>query len=374
MSPESPKKQSSNAHSQRALSAYARAEVPTVRATLPGEELLSGRHGADTASEHQEVVNSRAAPLDTINTSTGGTHTSSSPKRPFSPTKARDLSLFPRRFHLKKSAPATFPHSHGPTSGIQKRKKGQKPDIAVFVERARELKKHKSSSSTDNTAADVQAFGEVTDIQVPTAQVGPPTIRKRPNPSAVEKHWRAEQWGQKVPQRLPAALPKSGISIDTDPSRWDRDSIQLAKELQQFAVQHTNGSGGPAELLKPISNLKFKPKVPARRHQDTQLQSATMFSSRDNEMELGINLEDEGEYVYDTYARQPSKPGKASVNLESMHLVSEIDGGNGKIGVLVITEEDQEIWETYAEDEDSEKDWNSEEEDENGTSCIPLPL
>ncbi|KAI9873834.1 MAG: hypothetical protein M1830_010549 [Pleopsidium flavum] len=365
VSPELPKKQGSNQQSQRAVSGYSKDKVPIVRATLPGDELLSGRRGLDTAPKYQESIHSNAVPIGATTTLNGGTHTSTTSKRPASPMKARDLSMFSRRFHLKKSASAIFPYSQGPTGGIQKRKKGQKPDVAVFVERARELKRHKSGLGIDDTVRNYQALGNMTDIHVQTAQISPVITRKRPNPSAVEKQWRAEQWGQEVSQRIFAVPPKSGVSFDTNPSGWDRDSIQLAEELQRFAVQQTDGSGSLAELTKPASNLRHKPKVPSKRHQDTRLRPANMSSTRDDGIGLGDDLEDEGEYVYDTYVRQPSKPSTASYDLESMHLGSQTDGGNGKIGVLVITEEDEEIWETYAEEEDSDKDWNSEEEDEN---------
>lgn len=309
-------------------------------------------------------------PRDSVTTSTGITQRSSSPNIPPSPAKARDLSIIPRRFHLKKSASATFPYASSPSGGIQKRKKGQKPDIAVFVERAKEgLKRQKSSLSTESIA-DSQALREATDISVPTTQIHTQTSQKRPNASAVEKQWRAQQWGQKALQRIPVDPPKSENFPESDAR--DHVSLQLAEELQQFALQHTNGDR-PAEPIKPTSNLKYQPKVPAQRHRDTQLQS-TAVADKDSEMEIVDDAEDEGEYVYDTYTRQPSKPDTVHYDLENMHLVSGLDEDNAKIGVLVITEEDQEIWEAYAEDDDSDKDWNSEEEDENGTShtCYPF--
>jgi hypothetical protein len=97
-----------------------------------------------------------------------------------------------------------------------------------------------------------------------------------------------------------------------------------------------------------------------------------MFSSRDNEMELGINLEDEGSM---SMIRTPD----SLASLVKLVSIWRACTWFRKLMAVTarsvfITEEDQEIWETYAEDEDSEKDWNSEEEDENGTSCIPLPL
>jgi len=61
--------------------------------------------------------------------------------------------------------------------------------------------------------------------------------------------------------------------------------------------------------------------------------------------------------VYDVYVLAPA----GSVDDAQM----EVDGGPGNIGYLIITEEDQSIWETYIEGEASDKEWDTDDEDEN---------
>jgi len=64
---------------------------------------------------------------------------------------------------------------------------------------------------------------------------------------------------------------------------------------------------------------------------------------------------DDDDYVYDTFMRySEAKP---------LHVVDT----TAAIGFLVIPEEDEELWEIYGEDEgDSDQDWDSEQDDENG--------
>ena len=70
-------------------------------------------------------------------------------------------------------------------------------------------------------------------------------------------------------------------------------------------------------------------------------------------------MSDDDDYVYDTYVRtkDPVVPAK---------LESE-DPSNIQVGYIVISEEDQPLWETYFEDDvESDKEFETDEEDENG--------
>ena len=70
-----------------------------------------------------------------------------------------------------------------------------------------------------------------------------------------------------------------------------------------------------------------------------------------------MDIDDESDYVYDTYVLAPS----SDIGAMPVDAPNQFDN----IGYLVITEEDQSLWETYLEDEPSDKEWNSDEEDEN---------
>lgn len=117
----------------------------------------------------------------------------------------------------------------------------------------------------------------------------------------------------------------------------DQGTTDLHEALQRYAVE---------ELTKPPQQT---PSLQV--NQDDQVTST------------GLKIEDEMEYVYDTYVRYAGP--KASSSMDTMA------AAEGSIGLLVITEQDQELWQTYEEDDgDSEQDWDSEQDDENGKCSI----
>ncbi|KAJ9639529.1 hypothetical protein H2199_006564 [Coniosporium tulheliwenetii] len=125
---------------------------------------------------------------------------------------------------------------------------------------------------------------------------------------------------------------------------------QLLAEMERFAaeVESSDVQSTLANGQHSLSKLKYKPKAPPLRYKDRH--PDTVMIEMDTEM-MDVDS-DEGDFVYDTYVREPD----TAVSIDEM---------NGNIGILVITEEDQEVWESYIDDDDSDKDWNSEEEDEN---------
>ena len=106
---------------------------------------------------------------------------------------------------------------------------------------------------------------------------------------------------------------------------------------------------------------KIKPKPPKPRPMAKDLESGV--SSVEDLTNGMISLGDEDDFVYDTYVRSL---GHVATDItepydDELQLVD-----NSKIGILIIPEHDQTMWETFGEEEESDKDWNSEEEDENG--------
>ena len=61
-------------------------------------------------------------------------------------------------------------------------------------------------------------------------------------------------------------------------------------------------------------------------------------------------------YVYETYLRVPRS-----------ELAPNYDENKDSIGVLVIEEQDEELWQTFAED-DEDSGWDEEDGDSNGRS------
>lgn len=415
VSPDSPTKQAVTPHSRRAVSGYARAEVPVVRATLPGEELLGGRRTVGISPKEQKLADSNGASTSVLDPSAGeGEGEGGTQAAPFqtgasSSTKPRDLSMFTRRFHLKKTA-STIP-SRGPASGIQKRKKGQRPDIAVFMEKAREPKSQDGHLSVGHRGADSQPSLKVRSDGRPVVQPIRAPPRKRPGTGtrAVVSKKGAEQ-GDLTPDLT--GLSETLPSMDIEPTQRDPSASQLAEELQRStlqpsALQQALASATNLDVSQPGPEPRVKPNARApdpRRDSDPDSGSERQHSPRSgspldrslaalspkpkskvppvdfkNPYPYGPETvpskdaaeqsdEDEDDYVYDTYIRQPTQPGSAgAAGLESLRLAASGEYvENRKIGIIVITQEDEQLWETYGVDEGKDEDWDSEDEDENG--------
>ncbi|KZF21465.1 hypothetical protein L228DRAFT_153808 [Xylona heveae TC161] len=275
----------------------------------------------------------------------------------------------PRLFQLTRPAHAHF--TQGPSGGVQKRKRGEKSDVAVFIERQRDLKKPRSLLNligTTTPGAQSQTSTKIIDHEAVEKEEETLRPRKRPGASAEEKKWREENWSQTKPRILGTAQPsKQGQTVQSKASDWDYESSCLAEQLQDVALQEIQKfqSTQPSPGASP--KLKLKPKVPALRYKDRHPEEREKVEQHDPFNEMETHTSDDEDYVYDTYIRHPGLADGSDFN--------NMMGSEKNIGFLVITEEDQPIWETYAEDEDdSDKDWNSEEEDENGKLSFLLPL
>jgi hypothetical protein len=93
-------------------------------------------------------------------------------------------------------------------------------------------------------------------------------------------------------------------------------------------------------------------------HEESPLEAPVASNDGVDDMEI----DSEGDYVYDTYVRHLVA---ADTEMEVM--------GEGAVGHLIIPDEDQDLWEAYIEDEgDSDKEFDTDDEDSNGSFC-PLP-
>ncbi|KAI9702598.1 MAG: hypothetical protein M1836_001078 [Candelina mexicana] len=349
----------------RAVSTQPRTEVPTIQTTLPGDELRDGMNGFGRikASRNQEGGSAITNRTTAEPTDFNGFPNDS----PATTATAGQVSSFssPRRFHLTRSTTALSPQ--GPT-GIEKRKTGGKSDIAVFVERVSRLKESRSLLDLLVTTAhghNDEFISEPKDCAPASDQDIVPS-QKRPNASATERQWRAEQWSQAKSVVASATPPgKTGASIDTDSSLWDYTSLQLAEQLQEVARQESSIQTSSQVSPKKVATTKLKtrPKVPALRYAERHPEKSYASKTADP-MDLSSDTGDENDFVYDTYIRQPGKPliDGADAYMEN---ADPEDVFQGNVGLLVITDQDQEEWEAFADNDDSEKDWNSEEEDEN---------
>lgn len=338
-------------------------QVPLIRTTSPEENLLN---------EHASIIEAIQRP------STETEERSNSSKRLKSPdsTNLGESSqnnpnvsrpiAGPRRFHFIKNTSFTFPRTIDLANKVQKQRKNRRSDLPVFVEKLWSKPRLKSRTKillktgkniTKDRADDSLVF-----------EVCKERPRKRPMVNATEQQWRTENWSDSIKaDRVTKREAKTAQSIDAPSSQWDYNSETLAGQLQQVALQDINLSTAGSKDNKTAPQSKVQPKPPKARqstvkqHVDTSSEDESMMDITENEH--GDN------YVYDTYVRSIAQPLEVSMPpsrrnsgpLQSIH--------HSKIGILIIAEEDQKEWETFAEvDQDSDKDWNSEEEDENGTS------
>ena len=123
---------------------------------------------------------------------------------------------------------------------------------------------------------------------------------------------------------------KTGTSMEDHPSTWDRDSDQLADELAAFALEldsDTAHTASSKSIDKPATRDDVK------------------IVDHDVDMDEGM--------IEETYFRVP---------IEQME--RDREGTMKNIGVLVIEEQDEELWENFIDDgEDSE--WDEEDADSN---------
>lgn len=117
---------------------------------------------------------------------------------------------------------------------------------------------------------------------------------------------------------------KTGRSIRDHPSTWDLDSDELADELNAFALE-----------LDPEAKAAF---------------AAEAEPAVDR-----MQVDSGDDYVFETYIRM-QQDSMTGIELSSM----------GQFGVLVIDEEDEDLWDQYLrEGDDDDEDWDSEDEDSN---------
>ena len=158
--------------------------------------------------------------------------------------------------------------------------------------------------------------------------------------------------------------------------------------VKRGRLEHTHGS--TSTLKRPTATVRIastsrnpgkhldeviEPNIQAamRRFAEEEVQNASedRVPELNGEIESTAHIEDtmmadinEEDYVFDTFVRQSTEPSW-----------SVGDDSADRIGYLIIGEEDQELWEAYAdEDSGSEKDWDSEQDDENGRCSSSLMM
>ena len=338
-------------------------QVPKIRTTSAEEDLLSEHAPSCEAVQHCSVETQKWP--RTSNRPKASTFTSSRSSSQKIPDVSRSITG-PRRFHFLKNSSLKSSHALGSFNVLQKHKKARRTDLPVFIEKA------KFKFRPKNPLEFQAKFGDETskeyDDSSPVSQLFEQRPRKRPIASPAEQKWRTENWSKSTKaDHDTKGKSKTAQSIDKPSSQWDYNSEELVGQLQQVVLQEmiSATAGLKDNEIVPQSKVKVQPQPPKPRQPSVKHHPAS--SSEDESIIDVINHEDNDDYVYDTYVRSVGQPAGVSVESSGGDLGRFQSIDHSKIGILVIAEEDQEEWETFAEaDQDSDKDWNSEEEDENG--------
>lgn len=276
----------------------------------------------------------------------------------------RELAIEPRKFHLAKgSLPLSSPYLVSKTPA-QKHRKSRKRELAVFVEKTGEMRKAKPTrrdhALNDGSIAEC-FYGEERDIV--RAEIN----RKGPNATPTEREWRAQNWYKSgIPARSTELGTRTGNNVNDPSHQWDYESPELAEQLQQIAFQETRAAEKRSNQIASLPHLRTQPMPPKPRRPAVQRNA-----HQSDEVDVLALDDDDNDYVFDTYVRSHVHPVEMSDSAKP-HAVPMQDIDPLNMGILVIEGgEIEELWETFGEDLDSDPDFNSEEEDENGMSPLP---
>ncbi|KAH0373299.1 hypothetical protein KCU65_g622, partial [Aureobasidium melanogenum] len=129
---------------------------------------------------------------------------------------------------------------------------------------------------------------------------------------------------------------------------------RLADALHRFALEEEARES--ARVKPKVTSI---PKKPVQRYRERHPEQFAAPAQATQKAEEDVDMmSDDEDYVYDTYVR--TKDPVVPANLEAE------DSSNIQVGYIVISEEDQPLWETYFEDEaESDKEFETDDEDEN---------
>ncbi|KAL4896251.1 hypothetical protein BDV59DRAFT_131673 [Aspergillus ambiguus] len=331
--------------------------VPLVRATSPGAEvreakrLAAARKEADAriqrALHSSPTPNTAATPPPPAPTTATDTDTATTT----TPGDASTPAL--RRFQISRaSTPSLLRGTVG--GGVQKRREG---GVAVLVEKLKRTPHSRQAS----VVADAAAAAAAAETAAVTTPVRP---RKRPVVNQAEKRWREERKTaiSAAKDHLSAVLEKT----QTPGEEGQDEEERLAREFEMIALEMEGGNGLEEERERSIPQvgreagdqvvmskppLKYQPRSPNKPRVRAAAEDGGMPVEREG------NESDDGEYVYEMYVRCPVDE----------HGAAGVDTTRQDIGVIVITQEDEEYWEHFVvEDEDDEDRWDSEDGDSNG--------
>ena len=283
--------------------------IPSVRTTAPGDEI------ADFAKFRQkqqvpQVPSNLSTTVDNSNADV-----SAKAEGPSRATKSTNVPKDARRFHLTRDLSSSYNPSK-PT-GIRKnasRSSSIRPPMPTFVERHPhdELYAKPPVDKILHDQGKPTEMSSAKDSEEPPKDAVPVATFTKPN----------------------TALHKSGVSINDPAVTWNRDSDQLADELAALAM----------ELDPDIEPQSSAPRTTRSPEPSAQASAPIPDSAPIEE-----------DYIYETYVRMTDDTDEANPLMSDASVMN--------VGVLVIDEEDEDMWEGYMRSDD---DTDEDDEDSNG--------
>lgn len=394
----SPRSVSSTVYPKRQTAA-AGSGIPTVRATSPGAEFEERKQAAarrEAEEKRRRALASPPSPHSTVqqNDTAADAPAATAPSGESPSPTVTSFRTTLRRFHISRTAGRSADSSSilkSTTGGILKRRDGGgSPARAVLVEKLTRtpslrgasaletLERQKKEQGPEGRTAEVDTLAQSAPSPKKDAQ------RKRPVVNAAERKWREEQ-----KRAADAAKKKLTSKFDSDSDDLDR----LARELEAVAMdlEREQNAMDTREDLPPKTTprkpelpkvppppLKYSPRPKPRAA--GRVDPPPSMPERLVAEEEHASDSDDGDYVYDTYIRVPVRPGaggliptavtnsEADVTFASTGFPDGIDPTRRDIGVVVITAEDEELWDNFLEDEEGDtENWDGEDVDSNGT-------
>lgn len=262
---------------------------------------------------------------------------------PVTHAQERRAATLPRRFHLARPPLATVVDA--PDDITAKDRTQLISNVPIFVERKR--RRAQAGEEEHQEACDAKKLRQTTSDDASGLVKSTPPPRKRHVAGEAEKQWRQKY-------RVRSETGNEQVN-----EHENHKSHELLERMQRLAEETQDPDRTLSHPVSSSAKIRFKPKAPVR-YKDRHPKDPRISTDDDLDA-MDINSGDDAEYIVDTYIRVPAS-----------NVIPE-DNARSRIGYIVITDEDQELWETYLEEEeDSDKDWNSEEEDENGKTSMGM--
>lgn len=315
--------------------------APVVRATLPGEEGLT-RNGPRTKS------------FNDIRTSKTAQAKYDKPlQRPQRLTTTRT-----REFHLTKNS-FLFPSHVQAGQGIHKYNKKAPSRLAIFVEKGVREDPLRAASNTVHHHTKSETVGS---SELPLEQVRQnfDGLPKRPRATEAELAWRMKTWKNvdgpyKANSRANHAIADESKRSGTSKANQPVVTEEMLAILQEMSREAEESSTIPAAVSTGNFNTV------------SQAAHSNGLGEEIENMDVEAAAGRDDGYVFDTYVRaQRPERQKTPDLVESVTgVVSAIQAET--VGVLVICEEDEREWQEFLQEEsESDKEWDTDEEDENG--------